>query len=101
MPWGPCGREERRRLGGGVCRPAVRWERGAWLAGRDSGRRDSRLELHQLTPTCSLAAAIGGGLAARCVSVCVDVHAAGLPRNCRTLVRVLRWAALVLGRRVP
>lgn len=42
-----------------------------------------------------------GGLTARCVSVCVDVHAAGLPRNCRTLVRVLRWAALVLGRRVP
>lgn len=24
-----------------------------------------------------------------------------LPRNCRTLVRVLLWAALVLGRRVP
>lgn len=98
MPWGPCGREERRRLGGGVCRPAVRWERGAWLAGRDSGRRDSRLELHQLTPT-------DGGhqrrLTARRVRLCVHVHAAGLPRNCRTLVRVLRWAALVLGRRVP
>ena len=28
--------------------------------------------------------------------ICTD-----LPRNCRTLVRVLLWAALVLGRRVP
>lgn len=49
MPWGPCGREERSRRGGGVCRPGVRWERGAWAAGRDSGR-DTTLELHQPAP---------------------------------------------------
>lgn len=30
-----------------------------------------------------------------------DILMVDLPRNCRTLVRVLLWAALVLGRRVP
>lgn len=101
MPWGPCGREERRRRGGGVCRPGVRWERGAWTAGRDSGR-DTTLELHQPTPIWITYTIflwflqLFSTFTAQTLILYVD-----LPRNWTTLVRVLLWAALVLGRRVP
>lgn len=106
MPWGPCGREERRRRGGGVCKPGVRWERGAWAAGRDSGR-DTTLSCinRPLQTIWTLHSHSFDYLVQHNKLVGSRSHFTAqtllLPRNCRTLVRVLLWAALVLGRRVP
>lgn len=63
----------------------MRWDRGAWAAGRDSVGIKNKQQLHYQV---------------------LQIHyfesdfCADLPRNCTTLVRVLLWAALVFGRRV-